>query len=93
MSSAAAYRLKGMTTDASLWPRLAELPLVIESYELEPLHAAPAGGMDRETTQIRLLGLGADGAGHCASSRRSASATRRRSRRCAAGWRTTRACA
>ena len=52
-----------MSTEASLWPRLAELPLVIESYELEPLSAAPAGGMDRAVLQIRLLGLRTDGAG------------------------------
>ncbi len=52
-----------MSTDTSLWPRLAELPLVISSYELESLRAAPAGGMDRATTQIRLLGLRVDGAG------------------------------
>jgi L-alanine-DL-glutamate epimerase-like enolase superfamily enzyme len=52
-----------MSADTSPWPRLAELALVIESYELQTLRAAPVGGMDRATTRIRLLGLGADGDG------------------------------
>jgi len=45
----------------SEWPRLAELPLVIDSYELEGLTAELAGGMVRLTIQIRLLGAGLGG--------------------------------
>ncbi len=52
-----------MTHDNSLWPRLAELPLVIEGYELEGLTAELAGGMIRTTIQIRLQGEGRDGLG------------------------------
>ena len=38
----------------SLWPRLADLPLVVEGYELEGLTAELADGMIRTTIQIRL---------------------------------------
>ena len=47
----------------SLWPRLAELPLVVEGYELETLSAELAGGMVRTTIQVRILGAGHDGLG------------------------------
>jgi hypothetical protein len=47
----------------SLWPRLAELPLVVESYELERLDPAESQSFDRFTTHIRLLGGGTDGLG------------------------------
>ena len=47
----------------SLWPRLAELPLVVEGYGLEGLTAELAGGMVRTTIQIRLQGAGHDGLG------------------------------
>ena len=47
----------------SLWPRLAELPLVIEAYEYDRLHAVLAHGFDRATTQVRLVGAGTDGLG------------------------------
>jgi L-alanine-DL-glutamate epimerase-like enolase superfamily enzyme len=52
-----------MSTNESLWPRLAALPLVIEGYELEGLSATMANGMVRLTIQIRLLGAGHDGLG------------------------------
>jgi L-alanine-DL-glutamate epimerase-like enolase superfamily enzyme len=52
-----------MNTNQSLWPRLADLPLVIEGYELEGLSTELAGGMVRLTIQIRLLGAGHDGLG------------------------------
>jgi len=52
-----------MTHENSLWPRLAELPLVVEGYELEGLTAELAGGMVRTTIQIRLQGAGQDGLG------------------------------
>jgi hypothetical protein len=47
----------------SLWPRLADLPLVVESCEYERLHAVLADEFDRVTTHVRLIGAGADGLG------------------------------
>jgi L-alanine-DL-glutamate epimerase-like enolase superfamily enzyme len=46
-----------------LWPRLAELPLVVESCEYDRLHAVLAHEFERVTTQLRLVGAGADGLG------------------------------
>src|SRR2546421_10639984 len=47
----------------SLWPRLAELPLVIEACEYECLHAVLAHEFERITTHVRLIGEGTDGLG------------------------------
>src|SRR6476620_10879010 len=47
----------------SLWPRLAELPLVIEACEFDRMHAVLAHGFERITTQVRLIGAGVDGLG------------------------------
>src|SRR5439155_576067 len=47
----------------SLWPRLAGLPLVIEACEYDRLHAVLAYEFERITTQVRLVGAGADGLG------------------------------
>ena len=47
----------------TLWPRLAELPLVVESYALERIDAPPGSGYERVTTHVRLLGAGTDGLG------------------------------
>jgi hypothetical protein len=47
----------------SLWPRLAELPLVVEACEYDRLHAVLAHDFQRVTTHVRLLGAGADGLG------------------------------
>jgi hypothetical protein len=47
----------------SLWPRLAGLPLVIESCEYERLHAVLAYEFERITTHVRLVGAGVDGLG------------------------------
>ncbi len=47
----------------SLWPRLAGLPLVIEAYEFDRLHAVLAYEFERVTTQVRLVGAGVDGLG------------------------------
>lgn len=47
----------------SLWPRLAELPLVIEAFEYDRLHAVLTDDFDRITTHVRLVGAGADGLG------------------------------
>src|SRR5918994_602044 len=49
--------------DESLWPRLAELPLVVEACEYERLHAVLAYEFERITTHVRLVGAGADGLG------------------------------
>jgi L-alanine-DL-glutamate epimerase-like enolase superfamily enzyme len=47
----------------SLWPRLAELPLVIEACEYDRLHAVLAYESERITTHVRLVGAGAGGLG------------------------------
>ena len=47
----------------SLWPRLAELPLVVESCEYDRLHAVLMHEFQRVTTHVRLVGAGADGLG------------------------------
>jgi L-alanine-DL-glutamate epimerase-like enolase superfamily enzyme len=47
----------------SLWPRLAELPLVIEACEYDRLHAVLAHEFERITTHVRLAGEGTDGLG------------------------------
>ncbi|MEA2132908.1 MAG: hypothetical protein QOC68_817 [Solirubrobacteraceae bacterium] len=52
-----------MSTNESLWPRLAALPLVVERYELEGLTAQMANDMVRLTIQVRLHGAGHDGLG------------------------------
>ena len=50
-------------TGESLWPRLADLPLVIEACEYERLHAVLAYEFERVTTHVRLFGAGVDGIG------------------------------
>jgi hypothetical protein len=52
-----------MTYMESVWPRVAELPLVVESCEYERLHAVLTQEFDRVTTHVRLVGSGADGLG------------------------------
>jgi L-alanine-DL-glutamate epimerase-like enolase superfamily enzyme len=47
----------------STWELLAELPVVIESYELEGHEVALASDFVRKTTVIRLQGAGAQGVG------------------------------
>jgi hypothetical protein len=47
----------------SLWPRLADLPLVVESCGYDGLHAVLAGDFNRVTTHVRLIGAGAEGVG------------------------------
>src|SRR5687768_12136371 len=47
----------------SLWPRLAELPLVTEACEYDRLHAVLTHEFERITTHVRLVGSGADGLG------------------------------
>ena len=45
----------------SLWNRIADLPLVVESLALEPLEAG--AGAERVTTLVRLRGAGVEGVG------------------------------
>jgi hypothetical protein len=52
-----------MMDGESLWPQLAGLPLVIEACEYDRLHAVLAYEFERITTQVRLVGDGADGLG------------------------------
>jgi hypothetical protein len=52
-----------MTHMESLWPRLARLPLVVESCEYDRLHAVLTHEFQRVTTHVRLLGAGTDGLG------------------------------
>lgn len=47
----------------SLWPRLADLPLVIEACEYERLSTVLAHEFERVTTHVRLLGAGSAGLG------------------------------
>jgi hypothetical protein len=53
----------GPAIDQSLWPRLAGLPLVVETCEYERLHAVLAFEFERVTTHVRLAGAGAEGLG------------------------------
>jgi hypothetical protein len=55
--------ITAMTDIESLWPRLAELTLVVESCEYDRLHAVLAHEFQRVTTHVRLLGAGASGLG------------------------------
>src|SRR5918999_3968743 len=48
---------------AEAWERLRELPLVVESYELDRLATTMAYGFERVTTRIRLIGGGVEGHG------------------------------
>jgi hypothetical protein len=52
-----------MTSTGSLWPRLADLPLVVEGCDYDRLHAVLAHGFQRVTTHVRLTGAGAEGLG------------------------------
>ena len=51
------------TDEESLWPRVAELPLVVEACEYDRLHAVLAYEFDRITTHVRLAGAGTEGLG------------------------------
>src|SRR5436190_17197417 len=53
----------GSVGGKSLWPRLAELPLVVEGCEFDRLHAVVGYDVERITTHVRLVGGGADGLG------------------------------
>ena len=47
----------------SLWPRLADLPLVVEGYELDTLSAVMGNGQVRTTIQVHIHGGGHEGLG------------------------------
>ena len=47
----------------TLYARIADLPLEISGYSLEPLESSTPGGWTRRTTVIRLRGAGAEGVG------------------------------
>ena len=47
----------------SLWPRLADLPLVVESCEYDRLHAVLVHDFQRVTTHVRQAGSGTEGLG------------------------------
>jgi L-alanine-DL-glutamate epimerase-like enolase superfamily enzyme len=47
----------------STWERLAELPVEIERYTLEPLRAAVSSDFERASTVVHLHGAGAEGLG------------------------------
>ena len=50
-------------SQTSLWPHLAQLPLAIDSYDLERVDPTHPSGFDRYTTHIRFQGAGTDGLG------------------------------
>jgi L-alanine-DL-glutamate epimerase-like enolase superfamily enzyme len=52
-----------MSTQSSTWERLADLPLQIDSYELEPLQALVSSEFERKSTVIHLTGAGEEGLG------------------------------
>ncbi len=47
----------------TLWPKLADLPLLIEGYELDTLSAEMANGQTRTTILVRIHGGGHEGLG------------------------------
>src|SRR5215204_4554041 len=47
----------------SLWPKLADLPLVVEGYELGTLSAEMSNGQVRTTILVRIHGAGHEGLG------------------------------
>jgi hypothetical protein len=47
----------------STWGLLAELPMVVEGYALDPLEAAVSSEFERKTTVIRVRGSGEEGVG------------------------------
>jgi hypothetical protein len=53
----------GAPSGESSWPRLAGLPLVVETCEFDRLHAVLAYEFERFTTHVRLAGAGAEGLG------------------------------
>jgi L-alanine-DL-glutamate epimerase-like enolase superfamily enzyme len=48
---------------ANTWERLADLPLVVDSYTLEPLQALVSSEFERKSTVIHMTGAGQEGTG------------------------------
>jgi len=48
---------------ANTWERLADLPLAIDSYTLEPLQALVSSEFERKSTVIHMTGAGQEGTG------------------------------
>src|SRR5207248_10949179 len=61
ISRCSSVRSKSMAE--SLWKRISDLPLEIDSYELERLEQPVTRGFTRVTTLVRLLGAGEEGLG------------------------------
>ena len=59
----AAHRRRSVRCRMSLWPKLADLPLVVEGYELDTLSAEMANGQTRTTILVRIHGGGHEGLG------------------------------
>jgi L-alanine-DL-glutamate epimerase-like enolase superfamily enzyme len=52
-----------MSVPSKTWEKLADLPLEIDAYELEPLHALVSSEFERKSTVIHLQGAGHEGVG------------------------------
>jgi L-alanine-DL-glutamate epimerase-like enolase superfamily enzyme len=52
-----------MAESSSTWERLADLPVQIDTYELEPLQALVSSEFERKSTVIRMAGAGREGMG------------------------------
>ncbi len=52
-----------MTAPSKTWEQLANLPIEIETYELEPLQALVSSEFERKSTVIHLAGAGHEGVG------------------------------
>ena len=52
-----------MAETLNTWGRVADLPLEIDSYELEPLQALVSSEFERKSTVVHLMGAGQEGVG------------------------------
>jgi L-alanine-DL-glutamate epimerase-like enolase superfamily enzyme len=52
-----------MPAGTSTWERIADLPLRVDGYALEPLEALVSSAFERKTTVIRMAGGGCEGVG------------------------------
>ncbi|MGA9874309.1 MAG: hypothetical protein WBQ21_00685 [Solirubrobacteraceae bacterium] len=52
-----------MEERSNTWERLADLPLQIDAYELEPLRAMVSSDFERKSTVVRMTGAGQEGEG------------------------------
>jgi L-alanine-DL-glutamate epimerase-like enolase superfamily enzyme len=56
-------KLASVPKSANTWERLVDLPLQIDSYELQPLQALVSSEFERKSTIVKLNGAGHDGQG------------------------------